>query len=243
MSTTPPGWYHDPWRQAPMRWWDGVRWTEHLADWHGIRPAPPRVYAGPSIADRLDAEQRLTPWLRRLLWLWPLGAAASAAFLGATVEQFVDAIDEGRALGPISGWWYLTQLAGLLSLALVIVRIVWLYRAAQTARDLGLAARRDPLPAAIGWIVPIINLWWPYQGVTDLFPAHQRPDRRIAWWWTCSIVGSILPLAAIAGPFVPVGVAVGIVAVAVAPIVVAAVLELGLVRDAIAIHRDMAGPS
>jgi hypothetical protein len=26
----PPGWYADPWRQAPTRWWNGVRWTGHL---------------------------------------------------------------------------------------------------------------------------------------------------------------------------------------------------------------------
>jgi membrane protease YdiL (CAAX protease family) len=24
-----PGWYSDPWRAAPLRWWDGVQWTNH----------------------------------------------------------------------------------------------------------------------------------------------------------------------------------------------------------------------
>ena len=24
-----PGWYSDPWRAAPLRWWDGVQWTDH----------------------------------------------------------------------------------------------------------------------------------------------------------------------------------------------------------------------
>ncbi|MDT7759731.1 MAG: hypothetical protein QOH27_5629 [Mycobacterium sp.] len=23
------GWYADPWKQAPMRWWDGLQWTSH----------------------------------------------------------------------------------------------------------------------------------------------------------------------------------------------------------------------
>ena len=40
-------------------------------------------------------------------------------------------------------------------------------------------------------------------------------------------------------PYVPVGVAVAIVAVAVAPTVVAAVLEIGLVRDADARHGEL----
>ena len=31
----PPGWYDDPWREAPTRWWDGQEWS-----WH-VQPAPP----------------------------------------------------------------------------------------------------------------------------------------------------------------------------------------------------------
>ncbi|UVJ38717.1 DUF2510 domain-containing protein [Arthrobacter sp. CJ23] len=30
-STTPPGWYPDPSDPRQMRWWDGARWTAHLA--------------------------------------------------------------------------------------------------------------------------------------------------------------------------------------------------------------------
>jgi uncharacterized protein len=26
-TSTPPGWYPDPWRQSTWRWWDGVAWT------------------------------------------------------------------------------------------------------------------------------------------------------------------------------------------------------------------------
>lgn len=26
----PAGWYADPHGQAPQRWWDGARWTEHV---------------------------------------------------------------------------------------------------------------------------------------------------------------------------------------------------------------------
>ena len=34
-----PGWYADPWRLAPWRWWDGTQWTPYL---HG--PYYPHVY-------------------------------------------------------------------------------------------------------------------------------------------------------------------------------------------------------
>ena len=33
-----PGWYADPWRVAPWRWWDGYRWTPHLSGY--AHPVP-----------------------------------------------------------------------------------------------------------------------------------------------------------------------------------------------------------
>src|SRR5262245_32042543 len=130
MSTTPPGWYHDPWQRAPMRWWDGARWTEHVADWTGMVPPATRPEAAPSVAASYDAEQRLTPWLRRLLVVWPLATAVSAAGLAASASQLVDAIQSGSSTADTSGWWYLVQLAGAFSLALQVFRILWLHRAA-----------------------------------------------------------------------------------------------------------------
>ena len=42
----PPAWYPDPWRMAPLRWWDGVQWTPILYGPYGEAwplplPAPP----------------------------------------------------------------------------------------------------------------------------------------------------------------------------------------------------------
>jgi hypothetical protein len=247
MSTTPPGWYHDPWRQAPMRWWDGSRWTEHLADWRGHLPAAPMpagavvpAYVGPSIAERLHAESQITPWLRRLLYVWPLAAAASAGFAAVSIQPVIDAFNGQTDSPGTSGWGALTQVAGGFSIALLVLRMVWLHRAVATARDLGLPVRRQPAAAAIGWLVPVINLWWPLQGVTDLFPADRRPDRRLAWWWASSIVAAMAPLAGAAVPYVPVAAAVAIVVAAVLPAVAAAVLELGLVSEAVALHAQLA---
>jgi Protein of unknown function (DUF2510) len=38
-SQPPPGWYADPAGGGGWRWWDGTRWTEHLAP--ASPPAPP----------------------------------------------------------------------------------------------------------------------------------------------------------------------------------------------------------
>jgi hypothetical protein len=44
MTTTPPGWYDDG--HGAMRWWDGTRWTEHVA----AQDAPPAPAADPAPA-------------------------------------------------------------------------------------------------------------------------------------------------------------------------------------------------
>src|SRR6516164_4197350 len=37
-SRPPPGWYDDPWRVAPLRWWDGTAWSWQV---RGLPPPPP----------------------------------------------------------------------------------------------------------------------------------------------------------------------------------------------------------
>ncbi len=217
-----------------MRWWDGVRWTEHTADWTGIRPAATPINQ-PDQAALLEREQKVAPWLRGLLLLWPIAVALS---LGGVVSS-VDQIASGTEDSSLPTLWWVGQLGGLVGIAVTVLRVIWLYRAATLARSLGFGARREPLHAAIGWLVPIINYWWPYQGVTDLFPMSERPDRRIAWWWATSIASQLALILMIAVPFVPAPVAVLLVVGALAPAVASAALEVGLVRDAGAVHERL----
>jgi hypothetical protein len=35
-----PGWHPDPAQPGTLRWWDGVRWTEHVQPAPGSAPAP-----------------------------------------------------------------------------------------------------------------------------------------------------------------------------------------------------------
>ena len=246
MSSTPPGWYHDPWRQAPMRWWDGVRWTEHISGWSG----PVVASAASSVTDattrawarhRLDDERTAARWLRPLLVIWPLALAVSAASFGLAFKSLVDSVRDNTTVTP-SGWIYVADAAGLVSIGLLIARMIWLNRAGELARAVGLPLVRSPIASAIGWLVPVINYWWPYQGVRDLFPDGERPRRRLGWWWACWVTSSVITVAAGAiAAFLPTAFGVLIVAVALVPGVVGAALEHRLVADVGAAHARLVG--
>jgi hypothetical protein len=108
-AAPPPGWYADPWRVTPVRWWDGREWTGHTA-----APGPERPWFPP----RRDAGE--TPGLRG-------GGLALAGFLLA------EALAVGLALGAIAlgasrhspGLLVASQLglwAGLLTACVLAVR-------------------------------------------------------------------------------------------------------------------------
>jgi hypothetical protein len=187
----------------------------------------------------MPAEHHLARWLRPLLVVWPVALAASSVALASSVRQVVD--DQATSSTP-TGWDYIGNVGSLLSITLLVVRILWLVRAGDVARRLGLPARRQPIASAIGWVIPILNFWWPYQGVRDVFPPPERPRGRLGWWWGCNVAAPIALIgAAASASYVPVAAAVGLVAVALIPSIVAAALERALVADVLAIHERLTG--
>ncbi len=85
------GWYRDPERTAPVRWWDGERWTAWQAD-SARAPYPP-----PGPVETVAA--RRSPWSRRLLLG---GGVALAGLAGATAYGMrLDAANRDQALASI----------------------------------------------------------------------------------------------------------------------------------------------
>jgi hypothetical protein len=94
------GWYPDPSGRHERRFFDGVRWTEHVAN-HGVpgldplTPAMPAETSGPPLLEAASAHPPARrPWYRKKRW-WAVGAAviliAAAAAAGGSDD------DEGEA--------------------------------------------------------------------------------------------------------------------------------------------------
>jgi hypothetical protein len=141
------------------------------------------------------------------------------------------------SFGPIWG----LDLIGLATLIPEIFFIVWLYQAAGVARNLQLPARRSQAWAILGFIVPIVNFWFPYQVAADLFPPGSA-DRALAghWWgWWLGQAGVGALVAAVSFASTPAAVAVALVG----SVVNLQMMRYGrrMIATATAMHRDLAG--
>ena len=91
----------------------------------------------------------------------------------------------------------LDRAADITILGLGILFVVWFRRARINAERHGYRQRRARGWAIWGWIVPIVNLWFPFQIMGDIWraglPAQQRT--KTAWlpalWWTCWLLSGL----------------------------------------------------
>jgi hypothetical protein len=82
--------------------------------------------------------------------------------------------------------------------ATVIVFLLWFFDARVNAELSDWKQRRGRSWALWGWIIPIADLWIPFQIMGDIWRAHLPPRRRdkIAWlpmiWWTSWLLTGLL---------------------------------------------------
>lgn len=187
---TQPGWFDDPYSPVTLRWWDGLQWTPYTVP----RPAPVMQHLPPD----LDAT---TQWGRRASITVVLAAAVFIVesiyspfilhrLLHDTIDQIRDyshQLDEDPTaqlhLHLPSLLW--VNLGTVVSLAAQVVFIVWFAKAATNAERLALPHARSPIWAILGFFVPIVNFWFPYQVARDLIPPGDPRRRIAAWWWGC----------------------------------------------------------
>jgi Domain of unknown function (DUF4328)/Protein of unknown function (DUF2510) len=83
-------------------------------------------------------------------------------------------------------------LAGLITLAAVVVACIWQHRAASAGRALGIPSRSSPAWGVGSWFVPVVNLWIPYSAVRDCLPPGHPHRRRILHWWIAWLLAGFL---------------------------------------------------
>ena len=82
--------------------------------------------------------------------------------------------------------------------ATVVVFLFWFFDARVNAELSDWKQRRARSWAFWGWIIPIADLWIPFQIMGDIWRAHLPPQRRdkVAWlpvvWWTSWLLTGLL---------------------------------------------------
>lgn len=94
----------------------------------------------------------------------------------------------------------ITVLARVTLVATVILFLIWFRRARINAERSSWPQRRSRAWAFWGWIIPIGNLWIPFQLMADIWRAGLPPERRTstAWlpavWWASWLLNGVDPI-------------------------------------------------
>jgi len=78
-----------------------------------------------------------------------------------------------------------------MALGAEIALMIWMYRAAQMGKRLGMPTTLDPVWAIVGWLVPIVNFWFPYKVIVGTLPIGDPVRRNALRWWVLYIVGTV----------------------------------------------------
>jgi hypothetical protein len=89
-------------------------------------------------------------------------------------------------------------LSRILFAATVVLFLIWFFDARVSAESSGWEQRRARAWTFWGWLIPIADLWIPFQIMGDIWRAHLPPQRRakVAWlpaiWWASWLLTGVL---------------------------------------------------
>ena len=211
-----PGWFPDPWRPGRRRWWDGQAWTDHTHDPEQgppdratadpprfeqppparrpagpppLPPPPPANTTAPDPHADLALEQRAARRAHPALALQAAGQVVNLVTTALAASELWDSIS-GDEPATVSGWQRSQNLAVVPVLVSLVLLLLWSHRVAQIAHNLHYPARRSPGWAVAGWLVPIVNLWFPYRSLRDSLAPGNPDQRLVGRWWACYIAST-----------------------------------------------------
>ena len=193
---------------------------------------------------------------RAALWAgvvaYAIQAACSTIVILASRDYYLDLFDDisngrvSRAQPPTGGGYLavslVSQLSSVVLLIVGIVFLVWFHKALSNARALGVHLTRSPGWGVAGFLIPIINLWFPYQSMRDLVPAAHPAGSRVGRWWACYLGGSFATTFAVFGAFVAPIVGALLVAAVAVLYYLAAVYARELITASGEVQAALAGP-
>lgn len=121
------------------------------------------------------------------------------AFAAGDQDVSREDIDDAERL--VSSFSWATTIAVV---AAGVAFMVWLWRARQNAEILSTQPhRKSPGWVVAGWLVPVVNLWYPYQVVSDIHRTsaprsndglHYGPEGsgQLAGWWAFWVTSFVL---------------------------------------------------
>ena len=162
---------------------------------------PPATTAAPSTTPLYDAYQGLNQvrMLRVPEGLATAVVVLSSAFMAGqllvTALSFDAAEAYTGAADPMEVFTAYDAVSGLLGavmLAAFIVSCLWL----NESRKFAVAVKpyyhhqRGPVWVWLGWVVPIVSLWFPYQVVRDIRRSTIRESSSLAGWWSTWLIAN-----------------------------------------------------
>lgn len=255
-----PGWYPDPGGSRAVRWWDGARWTDQLG------PPPPPGPGGPGgpvgfLDPRRLVDDEHTSGHRARAAL--VAGAAIEIVLAATMAvvyssffgdlfREIERSSRSRSSAPPtfpSGFFAGIIVLNVVQIALYVVGIlfiVWSYQSARAARTLGIPARLESYWSVLGWIVPVVNFWFPYQVVVDCLPPGHPARRTVGWWWGLYLGMGFSVVVVMVGSFISVPVALVAAVLPATLAVLAAQRGRQMIQEIVDEHQrmvDASGPA